>query len=988
MSITKQVSSFIYAHTRIRVFSLKLILYLYCNTPKSFLLTHKKLISMLHSQWWQSDASATVCTGCMCKFSWLTRRHHCRHCGLVFCANCSSHRLWLLPFEPPSTSDAATTLDDSTSSTVTSASVARHFVTATASASAHPRWSSDSMCRNVSPGSSSSHALSYITPTLDEASDVIAGAPSQSRTCRSASGLPRFMSPLMLPITAAKASAEHDTVYEGGERTSSGVTDHTMDTLTTSSHSLPPAPTRRTPHPTLVHHSEEWCACELPHTVATPTRGGLTGHTCLRPLLCSPSHTDTNQTAPPMKMNAAMHTTCWEETRHSAHAVPSRPWQRACGLSRAADTRHWSRMMRAAPHRVHRGQRYMLCRVCRTCWARLTEDGAATADASASLSLGTASCASSSPSASPHATSACATVQCVRETVSQDAPAHGWDNRRDSALRRPALTGPIDVEYAELMALAHRPRRLCVVVIDERQPAPLGGLYGKVKCTCEACGDEGVAEEACASAPPAVRPTWHDLMNQSSQTHRRSLTRTTTMTDTTATSLSATDVLGTHYYDCNNSSNNNNNYYYKIGERVESVHSRSDGPHAATLCRDACVRDADALFAATLPVCLAHARTASSSRCLVEAVRQTIQRASVREQHDACGRAGVRVDTHSYVHSDPTRESRHRRTLLSLLLPVRVKTARHSTTTSSSATSTTRRQTTRLTLIFPSTTREPLSSRASSYSSSPSARSRHVSRKGRRRDTCTRGRYRAGDTATKKDPHHPQPHVRTDAHATGQNEAQAASPTRGNDTPEELFRWQPARTAAWAIWHYLSSSAHSLLLSRSRQQTTRQDRSGSEDIASRAAPTPCAQVAQEVAVTPALAPTATCVTSASCPSRRVDRGGRGDVQASVELCVLVSRRPTGLPAALDSRCLSSSDCAESAAGVILSASSSASMVSRACVGVSGRDGPCPAAAAAAAAASGHSPVCSVSLSYASMLRQRQRRVSSSPLCPPSPHGPA
>eukprot|EP00743_Colponemidia_sp_Colp-15_P003909 GILK01004217.1.p1 GENE.GILK01004217.1~~GILK01004217.1.p1 ORF type:complete len:224 (-),score=45.02 GILK01004217.1:225-851(-) len=36
------------------------------------------------------------CTGCSCHFSFSTRQHHCRKCGLAFCDDCSSKRLPLM----------------------------------------------------------------------------------------------------------------------------------------------------------------------------------------------------------------------------------------------------------------------------------------------------------------------------------------------------------------------------------------------------------------------------------------------------------------------------------------------------------------------------------------------------------------------------------------------------------------------------------------------------------------------------------------------------------------------------------------------------------------------------------------------------------------------------------------------------------------------------------------------------------------------------
>ncbi|XP_059479519.1 FYVE and coiled-coil domain-containing protein 1-like isoform X2 [Neocloeon triangulifer] len=42
---------------------------------------------------WQHDSLAQHCSSCRVQFSLLVRKHHCRHCGLIFCGACSSH--WL-----------------------------------------------------------------------------------------------------------------------------------------------------------------------------------------------------------------------------------------------------------------------------------------------------------------------------------------------------------------------------------------------------------------------------------------------------------------------------------------------------------------------------------------------------------------------------------------------------------------------------------------------------------------------------------------------------------------------------------------------------------------------------------------------------------------------------------------------------------------------------------------------------------------------------
>jgi hypothetical protein len=39
---------------------------------------------------WMSDKDASHCLGCGCVFSFLKRKHHCRLCGRIFCADCSS----------------------------------------------------------------------------------------------------------------------------------------------------------------------------------------------------------------------------------------------------------------------------------------------------------------------------------------------------------------------------------------------------------------------------------------------------------------------------------------------------------------------------------------------------------------------------------------------------------------------------------------------------------------------------------------------------------------------------------------------------------------------------------------------------------------------------------------------------------------------------------------------------------------------------------
>jgi len=40
---------------------------------------------------WVPDKDAAACNVCCARFSLLRRRHHCRMCGQVVCASCSSH---------------------------------------------------------------------------------------------------------------------------------------------------------------------------------------------------------------------------------------------------------------------------------------------------------------------------------------------------------------------------------------------------------------------------------------------------------------------------------------------------------------------------------------------------------------------------------------------------------------------------------------------------------------------------------------------------------------------------------------------------------------------------------------------------------------------------------------------------------------------------------------------------------------------------------
>ncbi|KAG5502172.1 hypothetical protein GH5_05124 [Leishmania sp. Ghana 2012 LV757] len=58
---------------------------------------------MLHPSLWRDDHSTAQCTECAVAFSrFRCRRHHCRHCGGVFCDACTNKRLWLRPIPPAS----------------------------------------------------------------------------------------------------------------------------------------------------------------------------------------------------------------------------------------------------------------------------------------------------------------------------------------------------------------------------------------------------------------------------------------------------------------------------------------------------------------------------------------------------------------------------------------------------------------------------------------------------------------------------------------------------------------------------------------------------------------------------------------------------------------------------------------------------------------------------------------------------------------------
>lgn len=44
---------------------------------------------------WVPDKIATHCKSCLKEFGLTRRKHHCRHCGDIFCKNCSEHSVTL-----------------------------------------------------------------------------------------------------------------------------------------------------------------------------------------------------------------------------------------------------------------------------------------------------------------------------------------------------------------------------------------------------------------------------------------------------------------------------------------------------------------------------------------------------------------------------------------------------------------------------------------------------------------------------------------------------------------------------------------------------------------------------------------------------------------------------------------------------------------------------------------------------------------------------
>jgi hypothetical protein len=51
-----------------------------------------RIMQTIYPTQWQADNSVTRCTNCRTEFGMLTRRHHCRACGRIFCDACTPGR--------------------------------------------------------------------------------------------------------------------------------------------------------------------------------------------------------------------------------------------------------------------------------------------------------------------------------------------------------------------------------------------------------------------------------------------------------------------------------------------------------------------------------------------------------------------------------------------------------------------------------------------------------------------------------------------------------------------------------------------------------------------------------------------------------------------------------------------------------------------------------------------------------------------------------
>lgn len=47
-------------------------------------------IAKIQGRKWADDSNATSCSSCTKEFTLTFRKHHCRHCGQIFCSDCSA----------------------------------------------------------------------------------------------------------------------------------------------------------------------------------------------------------------------------------------------------------------------------------------------------------------------------------------------------------------------------------------------------------------------------------------------------------------------------------------------------------------------------------------------------------------------------------------------------------------------------------------------------------------------------------------------------------------------------------------------------------------------------------------------------------------------------------------------------------------------------------------------------------------------------------
>lgn len=65
------------------------------EAPATVVASHPTLREATLIPTWEPDEDASECRNCGKRFTFFTRKHHCRRCGRIFCADCSSHRAQL-----------------------------------------------------------------------------------------------------------------------------------------------------------------------------------------------------------------------------------------------------------------------------------------------------------------------------------------------------------------------------------------------------------------------------------------------------------------------------------------------------------------------------------------------------------------------------------------------------------------------------------------------------------------------------------------------------------------------------------------------------------------------------------------------------------------------------------------------------------------------------------------------------------------------------